>query len=261
MAAPPHIQQYRCPLCNRDKPMGRKAKKLYNGWACASCINGFANRRQAAYLIDSFAIFLLFLGIGFVLEFIGIDINWPQRTIFASFSFIIALTVFQLYNNVISFPFYLKDGWKGRSPGKWVCGITVVDETSREPIGFGQSFKRNIPLAIPFAVLVALVQMMKGRRLGDKWAHTRVVWNKYKHRFPFEDRAGICLQCGYDLRGNVSGRCPECGADAPIAPADESTEAPLHPPTARPTAPTSPPTLTLTESQAASHPRQNSDQP
>ena len=24
-------------------------------------------------------------------------------------------------------------------------------------------------------------------------------------------RRGLCLACGYDLRGNVSGHCPECG--------------------------------------------------
>lgn len=28
-------------------------------------------------------------------------------------------------------------------------------------------------------------------------------------------RDGQCVHCGYDLRGNVSGRCPECGAAAP----------------------------------------------
>jgi general secretion pathway protein G len=26
--------------------------------------------------------------------------------------------------------------------------------------------------------------------------------------------SGICIHCGYNLTGNVSGRCPECGADA-----------------------------------------------
>jgi hypothetical protein len=25
-------------------------------------------------------------------------------------------------------------------------------------------------------------------------------------------REGLCVSCGYDLTGNVSGRCPECGA-------------------------------------------------
>ena len=24
-------------------------------------------------------------------------------------------------------------------------------------------------------------------------------------------RRGLCVACGYDLRGNVSGACPECG--------------------------------------------------
>ncbi|HQL54004.1 MAG TPA: hypothetical protein PLQ87_04795, partial [Phycisphaerae bacterium] len=25
-------------------------------------------------------------------------------------------------------------------------------------------------------------------------------------------RVGVCRKCGYDLTGNMSGRCPECGA-------------------------------------------------
>src|SRR5688500_10199075 len=28
-------------------------------------------------------------------------------------------------------------------------------------------------------------------------------------------KAGLCPSCGYDLTGNVSGTCPECGAGAP----------------------------------------------
>ena len=30
-------------------------------------------------------------------------------------------------------------------------------------------------------------------------------------RFPKRFPAGCCQSCGYDLTGNVSGRCPECG--------------------------------------------------
>jgi len=35
---------------------------------------------------------------------------------------------------------------------------------------------------------------------------------------------GRCQTCGYDLTGNVSGRCPECGAPVPdTRPEREST--------------------------------------
>ena len=38
----------------------------------------------------------------------------------------------------------------------------------------------------------------------------------YSGRQRSERRAGLCLKCKYDLRGNLSGRCPECGT--PILP-------------------------------------------
>ena len=31
-------------------------------------------------------------------------------------------------------------------------------------------------------------------------------------RMTLRDRAGRCIKCGYDLRGNASGVCPECGS-------------------------------------------------
>lgn len=30
-------------------------------------------------------------------------------------------------------------------------------------------------------------------------------------------RPNLCWECDYDLTGNLSGRCPECGASIPIA--------------------------------------------
>ena len=38
-----------------------------------------------------------------------------------------------------------------------------------------------------------------------------------KRCWPDSDCIGLCLECGYDLTGNVSGRCPECGTLIPIA--------------------------------------------
>lgn len=33
-------------------------------------------------------------------------------------------------------------------------------------------------------------------------------WERRQERIP----CGLCPECAYNLRGNVSGRCPECGA-------------------------------------------------
>ncbi len=33
------------------------------------------------------------------------------------------------------------------------------------------------------------------------------------HRMRKRRRKGLCLKCGYDLTGNVSGVCPECGTE------------------------------------------------
>lgn len=35
-----------------------------------------------------------------------------------------------------------------------------------------------------------------------------LIWRWYRRHRP---RPGTCRNCGYDLTGNVSGRCPECG--------------------------------------------------
>ena len=36
---------------------------------------------------------------------------------------------------------------------------------------------------------------------------TALLWWRDRRRFP----PGYCQHCGYNLTGNVSGRCPECG--------------------------------------------------
>jgi len=39
-------------------------------------------------------------------------------------------------------------------------------------------------------------------------------WHDWKLR-QWRRQHGLCQSCGYDLTGNVSGVCPECGATAP----------------------------------------------
>jgi uncharacterized RDD family membrane protein YckC len=150
--------------------MNRK-NLLYGYIVCKKCRNGFANRRQIAYVIDGFVAYILqilagivlgiLLGItGLVSEFsLGI-VEW-----FLFAFFFVALLA--------------KDGFSGTSPGKALMGVRAVDRKTGVPIGFGASLMRNLPTAIPFVPLIAGVQLIGGPRWGDGWAGTKVIWRKY----------------------------------------------------------------------------------
>jgi len=58
----------------------------------------------------------------------------------------------------------------------------------------------------PFWVVVALLAIYPLTRL------LQVPYRRLRRR-----RAGLCIKCGYNLTGNVSGRCPECGAGVAAA--------------------------------------------
>ena len=56
----------------------------------------------------------------------------------------------------------------------------------------------RIVLDLPLNLLAALTAALPAARFG--WWIRRIDGN-----------AGLCATCGYDLTGNVSGACPECG--------------------------------------------------
>ena len=119
-----------------------------------------------------------------------------------------------------SVAFVMKDGFSGQSPGKLLCGVQVVDAKTVEPIGFGASFVRNLPLLIMSApthvalslslvpalsnsavvaigsaigglfnligLLVIGSRLVKGPRWGDGGAGTKVVWKKFVYPVPFD---------------------------------------------------------------------------
>ena len=48
-------------------------------------------------------------------------------------------------------------------------------------------------------------------------------WAAVRYRRRRRERSGLCLRCGYDLRGSAhSGRCPECGAPVAVPAAQPS---------------------------------------
>jgi len=169
-----------CPLCGESENMGSKAKPLYGQAVCIKCSNSFSGKRQLAYVIDTFVfeicVFILF-ALVYVLVRIFVNFSFNSSKM-PSLYFVLNISYFLV--------FFLKDGFSKSSPGKQIMGLTVVDNTTGQPIGFKTSFKRNLPLLIPFMPIIVFCELYKGYRIGDKWANTRVIWRKYEDKVPFK---------------------------------------------------------------------------
>jgi uncharacterized RDD family membrane protein YckC len=162
-----------CPLCGDTSKMGPRARSLYDYWICRKCSNAMANRRQLAWLLDVVGLWAVLFVAAFAAGAFGAATGTDVTGL-------IRVLIWSLYG-----VWLLKDGFNGYSPGKWLMGVQVVDADTGQGAGFGASFKRNLPMLIPFAPLVAAFQMSRGPRLGDGWARTRVVWKKHEGRGPF----------------------------------------------------------------------------
>jgi uncharacterized RDD family membrane protein YckC len=65
----------------------------------------------------------------------------------------------------------------GRTPGKALVGIRVVDAAARPPSA-GALIKRTVPLLVEYFYVIAWVAMMSSpyrQRFGDRWGDTFVV--------------------------------------------------------------------------------------
>lgn len=199
-----------CPLC-QTRPISKKS--IYGHPVCKKCFYKYANRRQLDYLGDAI-VFII-----------------PNMLIIGAVTFALLHSgVSEISTQVIDFVlglglaciFCFRDSINGRSPGKWMTNLQVVNEADNQPISFGQSFKRNcvlligqVPFVGPFVVFVIViviaVQVGSGYRIGDRFAKTKVIWLKYANSPVFGGNPMLCKGCGYNLLGNVSGVCPECG--------------------------------------------------
>ncbi len=158
-----------CPLCGLEKHMN-KGKPLYGHKVCKSCYYKFANRRQAAFFVDIMIWRFIMTPVGMVLGTALALLGMSQAGIqgVASLLGLLLLPVF-----------YCKDCFSGYSPGKKLCGVRTVDTTTGAPAGIIASFKRNLPLLIPFMPIIVAGRLCKGHRTGDGWSNTKVIWQKY----------------------------------------------------------------------------------
>lgn len=195
-----------CPLCQTSKHM-RKKMLLYNVPVCRKCYYRLANRRHLAYILDLLFMYVLFLVAGIAIGVILFIAGFTEEQVETA-ALVLGWAVF--------LPLFLcKDGFAGRSPGKFICGVMVVDKRTHEPTWFGRSFVRNLPLIIPFVPLIIALLLQRGYRWGDGWAGTKVVWTKYANHPLFTGRMA-CEMCKYDLTANTTGVCPECGIAVPV---------------------------------------------
>ncbi len=73
--------------------------------------------------------------------------------------------------------FVLTQRRHGRSPGKRLVGVRVVDRTGATPAP-GALTRRSLPLLLEYTYVIAFVGMMSSpyrQRLGDRWAETYVI--------------------------------------------------------------------------------------
>jgi hypothetical protein len=115
---------------------------------------------------------------------------------------------------------YVPGGWfdasfdlRQSTTAHWRWALPAVESSTLNTVGPGGTpvpttatiWYVTIPLWLPLLLMAAPTSV----------ACFRDWWRRYRLTPP-----GHCPNCGYNLTGNTSGRCPECGAPTPKAGAD-----------------------------------------
>jgi uncharacterized RDD family membrane protein YckC len=111
----------------------------------------------------------------------------------------------------------LKDAIGGRSAGKFLFGLFVVDLETGRPSGYDACMRRNVFFVLPGANVVAafleartLVRDPQGQRLGDRFALTQVV-EGYGAKDLVSDVYQWLLDILEEFDGQIGGRVRKTG--------------------------------------------------
>lgn len=122
-----------------------------------------SGRRFVAHLVDGTLYTVLFV--------LLILVAGATNDVVLVLTFVLGLTVLHIaYFVVLQRP-------KGRTPGKALVGIRVVDASGQVPTT-GALVKRSLPLLIEYLYVIALIGMLTSeyrQRFGDRWGRTYVI--------------------------------------------------------------------------------------
>jgi len=202
-----------CCLCGNWLQFGAKA--LYGYQVCPKCYNDFAWKRAFAYIIDIVIVnaivgilIVVMIIIGAVLVGAAQSANNDQAATAGAVVFVLGYLGCFLMAYVL---IIMRDGHQGMSPGKRILGLKVINSVSGAPAGWGDSFKRNIILAVPVIPIVVIVQIFTGNglRLGDEWSRTKVIWQQYADRAPFLSVRAVQAQALARARASQAAPLPK----------------------------------------------------
>jgi uncharacterized RDD family membrane protein YckC len=183
-------------------------KRLYGYYVCDKCHSDFVMKRAFAYLVDmtlwSFLCFPLTFLIFFISIGSGLAVGAATHNDNSGANMAVVVFLLCLLGQMLLV--LGLDGFKGHSPAKAMFGLQVIDERTGRPANFFDSIQRNLPLTIPFMPLYACYQLFRfeGRRIGDGWSRTKVIWKQYRHKPPFLSRKQLQAQLAARAAGRTS---------------------------------------------------------
>ena len=124
--------------------------------------------RAAAFIVDALVMALLLM-----LPAAAISYGF----VFLGGALVSVAVIWYVASAVLLTGILLRDGYRGRSPGKRLLGLRLLTPGNR-PCSYGRSILRNLPLLVPGLNLVEVILILashQSRRTGDRLAKTVVV--------------------------------------------------------------------------------------
>ncbi|HZR27640.1 MAG TPA: RDD family protein [Terriglobales bacterium] len=196
-----------CSICDASLDMDTSGKRLYGYNVCGTCHSSFAMKRAFAYILDTVLFCIVAVPLTFFILLLsgisGAAVGAATHNDNSAGN--MAVLVFFACLFGLLFLFIAKDGFAGHSPAKAILGLQVIDDLSGRPCNFWDSFQRNLPPQIPLVQWYILYQLLQydGRRLGDGWSRTKVIWKPYRDKAPFLSRRQLQAQLAAKAAGKT----------------------------------------------------------